>query len=234
MTITRDPVEEKILRTLHAVAQTVTAETHPERAGGPRSASTPRRRSRRRKWTLIGGAVAVPILLAAGAYLQTGPEYVAPIPEDRIIVRGETGGDQYLLVRARTSACPRPGVELVVKEKNLIGSEWNTTGTDYGDVDDTGCYVHTRRYLADPTLANDGGQEVGDSFVWTWAVHPDVTTVRIVADGKETDLAVHTVDGAGYAVYEIPDRLEKYTAEFLIGDRVVPGSREEHRVPATS
>ncbi len=40
------------------------------------------------------------------------------------------------------------------------------------------------------------------------------------------------VDGAGYALYEVPKDLETYTAELVIGDDVVPGSREVQRVPA--
>ena len=67
--------------------------------------------------------------------------------------------------------------------------------------------------------------------MWIWAVHPDVTTVRVTADGEAEDLRVYQVDGAGYALYEVPKGLETYTAELLIGGDVVPGSREVQRVP---
>jgi len=80
----------------------------------------------------------------------------------------------------------------------------------------------TDRYLADPALYNGGGSEVGDSFVWLWAVHPDVTAVRITAEGSSEDLPVYAVDGAGYALYEIPSDITTYTAELLIGDDVCP------------
>jgi hypothetical protein len=67
--------------------------------------------------------------------------------------------------------------------------------------------------------------------VWLWAVHPEVTAVRITVDGETENLEVHPVDGAGYALYEIPKGLGTYTAELVIGDEVVPGSREVQRVP---
>ena len=91
--------------------------------------------------------------------------------------------------------------------------------------------LHRAAYLRDPSLYNDGGAQVGDSFVWLWAVHPDVTGVRItLPDGTVEDLPVHPVDGAGYAVYEVP-HVDGYIAELVIGDDVVPGSREEqHKV----
>ena len=69
--------------------------------------------------------------------------------------------------------------------------------------------------------------------MWLWAVHPAVTAVRITTDGSSEDLPVYSVDGAGYALYEIPSDVTDYTAELLIGDQEVPGSVEEHRVPAT-
>jgi hypothetical protein len=230
--ITRDPIEDQIRHTLHTVASTITAETHP------RDAATPTRpRSQRRRWSLIGGAVAVPVLLAAGAYVRSGPEYVDQIPADTIIVRGDVDGDRYLLVESRRTylRCddrPVPGVELVEEDENLLGSEWNTIGEMYGEGGGD-CGPDTSRYLANPALYNDGGTAVGDSFVWLWAVHPDVTAVRITTEDSSEDLPVYAVDGAGYALYEIPSDVRHYTAELLIGDRVVPGSTEEQRVPAT-
>ena len=64
-----------------------------------------------------------------------------------------------------------------------------------------------------------------------WAVHPDVTAVRITADDYTEDLPVYPVDGAGYALFEIPKDMHEYTAELLIDGRVVPGSVEEQTVP---
>jgi hypothetical protein len=40
------------------------------------------------------------------------------------------------------------------------------------------------------------------------------------------------VDGAGYALFEVPKDVETYTAELLINGEVVPGSAEVHKVIA--
>jgi hypothetical protein len=217
-------LEDRIRDTLHTVAGTITEEGLPQGRG-----------RRRRTWMIVGGAVAVPVLLAAGAYVRTGPEYVDTIPPSTIVAEGEVGGDRYLLVESRRTVCDEPvtGVELVEEDENLLGSEWNTVGSRYGEYldDPNGCGFSTVRFLANPALYDDGGTSVGDSFVWLWAVHPDVTAVRITAGGVTEDLEVHPVDGAGYALYEVPKGLQTYTAELVIGDDVVPGSREVQRVP---
>ena len=128
-------IEDQIRHTLHTVAETVTeaADTQP----APASAPDRTRRRRWGTWSLIGGAVAVPVLLAAGAYVQQGPEYVDQIPADTIIVKGDIDGDRYLLVENRRTyhRCgePVPGVELVEEDENLLGSEWNTVGEMYGE-----------------------------------------------------------------------------------------------------
>jgi hypothetical protein len=172
------------------------------------------------------------VVLAAGAYVRSGPEYVDTIPASTIVAEGEVGGDRYLLVESRRSECDKPvtGVELVEEDENLLGSEWNTIGSRYGEHLDP-CHFSTERFLANPALYDDGGTTVGDSFVWLWAVHPDVTAVRITADGETHDLEVYSVDGAGYALYEVPKDLQTYIAELVVGDEVVPGSREVQRVP---
>lgn len=233
MSSTRDSMEDQIRRTLHTVAHTVTDTTEPQAAPG--LGPSRNRGHRRRTWSLVAGgcAVAVPLTLAAAAFVRTGPEYVDTIPADTIIVRGEIDGDRYLLVETRRTACGEPvtGVELVEEDENLLGSEWNTIGEEYGDRSADPCILDTSRYLANPALYNDGGTTVGESFVWLWAVHPDVTAVRITADGSSKDLPVYAVDGAGYALYEVPKGVTTYTAELLIGDDVVPGSTETHSVP---
>lgn len=228
MTITERDLEARLRRDLTAVAATV-SEIVPDRE--PASAPARRRTSRRRIGIFLGAA-AVPVVLAAGAYLNQGPEYVDTIPPETIIVEGTLDGSRYLLVESRrTDECGDPvaGVELVEEDENLLGSEWNTVGETYGQPAADGCAPRTATYLADPALYNDGGTVVGDSYVWLWAVHPDVTAVRItLPDGSVEDLAVHRVDGAGYALYEVP-HVASYTAELVIGDQVVPGSREEQR-----
>ena len=229
MSTTHDPLEEQIRHTLHTVAQTVTEGARPQAM----PTAVPKRSGRRRKWSIFvgAGAIAIPLTMAAAAYVHRGPEYVDTIPASTIIVRGEVDGDRYLLVETRRNCGePATGVELVEEDENILGSEWNTTGAQYGDPRGR-CGADTRRYLADPALYNDSGTRVGDSFVWLWAVHPDVTAVRITTGGSSEDLPVHAVDGAGYALYEVPHGITTYTAELLIGDQVVPGSTEVHQVP---
>jgi hypothetical protein len=222
-----DPQLDRHLRhVLQTVANTVTAEdnavTIPD---------SPRRTShRRRRAGIVIGAAAIPVALAAAAVIRSGPEYVDQIPRETIIVKGSVDGSEYLLVETRRTACGRPvqGVELVEESENLLGSEWNTIGMEYGERVDE-CRVDTTRYLANPALFNDSGTQVGESMVWTWAVHPDVTGVRITTDGDVQDLQVHTVDGAGYALFEVPKGIETYTAELLIEGETVPGSAEVHK-----
>ena len=172
----------------------------------------------------------------AGAYVQDGPEYVDTIAPDRIVASGSVDGSRYLLVESeRTDECGNPvtGVELVEEDENLLGSEWNTSGYEYGEMVERSCgYVNdATRYLADPSLFSDSGVEVGDSFVWVYAVHPDVDTVRITSGDFTEYLRVHEVDGAGYAPFEVPADLDSYTSELLIDGQPVPGSVEEQQVP---
>lgn len=228
-------VEERLRHTLHAVAVTVTADSHPVPATGPDMGRPGRsRHSRRRRLGLTLGVAAIPLTMAAAAFVHTGPEYVDTIPPETIITQGTVDGDRYLLVETRRTehGCDQPakGVELVEEDENLLGSEWNTVGEQYGEPAGT-CGADTAEYLANPALYNDGGTVVGDSFVWLWAVHPDVTAVRIIAPDLTQDLPVYPVDGAGYALFEIPKDLTTYTSELLIDGKVVPGSVEAHTVP---
>lgn len=225
-------LEHRLRSSLRTVADTVTHETL--------ATSPPRARARTsrhgRRVALVVTALAVPAALAAGAFVQQGPEYVDTIAPERIVMTGSVDGSRYLLVESdRTDACGRPvtGVELVEERENLLGSEWNTSGYEYGEhvERDCGAVLDAARYLRDPALFNDSGVEVGDSFVWVYAVHPDVDTVRITAGDDTTDLRVYEVDGAGFAPFEIPADLEEYTSELLIDGRVVDGSREEQTVP---
>lgn len=225
-------VETRLRQDLGAVADSLDLE-HFAAAGRPTVSTGPRTR---RRLALGAGALAVPLALAAGAYVQQGPEYVDTIAPDRIVATGSVGGSRYLLVESdRTDACGDPvtGVELVEEDENLLGSEWNTSLYEYGEYVDTGCggaVIDASRYLTDPSLFTDSGVEVGDSFVWVYAVHPDVDAVRITAGDFTEDLRVHEVDGAGYAAFEIPEEMDSYTSELFIDGQAVPGTVEEQQV----
>ena len=230
---TPDTVEQRVRHTLHTVAETVT-----EDAFATTTQPTVTRKShRRRRITLGVGAVAIPLALAASAIVRDGPEYVDTIPPQDIVMTGSVDGSRYLLIESDgTDECGQPvtGVELVEERKNLLGSEWSTTGYEYGEYTEAGCGSgrgnDISRYLKDPALFNASGAEVGDSFVWVYAVHPDVTAVRITSGDYTKDLKVYKVDGAGYAPFEIPRDMNEYASELLIEGQVIPGSEEERKV----
>lgn len=221
MTLTDHDLETRLRHDLGVVAAAVSAEP------------VARRPRRRRRWLALGaGVVVVPVLATAAGQLRTGSEYVDTIPPGSIVMRGDIDGDTYLMVETRReNACGRPvtGVEIVEEDENLLGSEWNTVGYEYGNV---GACGPDPSWLRDPARSDSSGTEVGDSFLWVWAVHPDVTAVRITTGDGVADLTPYRVDGAGYAVYEIPTDVETYTVELMIGDEQVPGTREEKRVPS--
>lgn len=220
-------IERRLRDSLHTVAETLTEE-HFATSSPHAAASKPRRR---RRLALGVGALAVPLALAAGAFVREGPEYVDHIPAERIVATGSVDGSRYLLVESDgTDSCGQPaaGVELVEESENLLGSEWNTSLYQYGEgiSRDCGLVYDPSRYLEDPALFTDSGVEVGDSFVWVYAVHPDVDTVRITSGAFTEDLPVHEVSGAGYAAFEVPQDMDEYTSELLIEGRVVPGSTD--------
>lgn len=233
-TPTSDATELRVRSTLHTVAETVTEDAFAH-AGRPAEARKPRWKKR------IALGVGVLTLIPAGMATATivnvpGDEYVEPIPHERVVASGSVDGSRYLLIESnRTDECGNPvtGVELFDVSKNPAGSEWNTTGYEYGEYVDKPCgYVNdASRYLTDPALFNASGAQVGDSMVWVYAVHPDVDTVRITSgDDFTKELQVHPVDGAGYAPFEIPDGMTEYTSELLIDGQVVPGSEQERTV----
>ncbi len=234
MNDTQNPqaVEQRLRHTLHTVAETVTEDAL---ANTTRHTAT-RKPHRRRRIALVVGAVAGPLALAAAAIIRVGPEYVDIIPPERIVMTGSVDGSRYLLIESdRTDGCGQPvtGVELVEERENLIGSEWNTTGYQYGEYAEKKCgdVIDTSRYLKNPALFDSSGREVGDSFVWVYAVHPDVTAVRITSGDYTKDLKVYQVDGAGYAPFEVPKDMEEYASELIIDDQVVPCSEKVQMVP---
>jgi hypothetical protein len=227
-----DATEQRIRHTLRAVAETVTKE-----ASGTtlRSAGTSKAH-RARRIALGAGVLAVPVALAAFANLREGSEYVDTIPPERVVMSGSVAGSRYLLIESdRIGECGEPvtGVELVEEDKNLLGSEWNTSGYEYGEHAEKTCgsVIDFSRYLKNPALFNDSGAAVGDSFVWVYAVHTDIDAVRITSDDYSEDLTVYQVDGAGYAPFEIPKGMTDYTSELVIDGRVVPGSETTQTVP---
>jgi hypothetical protein len=235
MTDTPKPnsIEQRLRQDLNAVAQTISdATTHDS----PRATPRTRRKVRKPLVALGVGAVVAFPAMAAAAMLHQGPEYVDTIPKSSIVMEGGVDGNRYLLVESRRAdECGQPvtGVELVEENKNLLGSEWNTTGYEYGESVETDCGAvnDTSRFLTNPALFNDSGGRIGDSFVWVYAVHPDVTSVHITAaDGYSKDLDVYEVDGAGYAPFEVPGGLEEFSSELLIGGQLVPGSAEDQKV----
>jgi hypothetical protein len=235
MNDTQNPesVGQLVRHTLHTVAETLTEDASP----ATNQTTVTRKPHRRGRFALGVGAVAIPLALAAAAIVREGPEYVDTIPPQDIVTRGSVDGSRYLLIESdRTNNCGQPitGVELVEEKRNPLGSEWNTTGYEYGELTDTGktCGLvnDTSRYLRNPALFDASGAEVGDSFVWVYSVHPDVTAVRITSGDFIKELKVYGVGGAGYAPFEIPKDMNEYTFELLINGQVVPGSEGEQKV----
>lgn len=229
-----DAVEQRLRHTLHTVAETVTDAGLPDT---PRTEVRRRTRRKRRIALGVGALTLVPVGLAAAAVVNQGPEYVTTIPPERIVMEGSVDGSRYLLIETdRTDDCGRPvnGVEFLEEDENLLGSEWNTGGYEYGEYVEKQCdgqpdyYVKdTTRFLENPALFDSGGSEVGDSMVWVYAVHPDVDAVRITSGDYTEDLTVYEVDGAGYAVFEMPEDMDEYTSELVVDGQVVPGSEAE-------
>ncbi len=222
--LTDQELDEHLRRTLRTVAGTVEGES----TAAPKRPRTARR-------VMVGlGAMAVAVPLAAGAFFGVGSEYVSQIPPDQPIVTGSVDGNRYWMVEAfHKDDCgqPVPGVELVVEDSNVLGREWNTHLMTYGNFPMQGCRYDPSDWLADTSRWDVSGAKVDDTFVWVVSVHPDVTAVRVTVDGTSQDLDVHSVDGAGYALFEIPPDITTYTVEMVIGGAVVPGSSETRTYP---
>ncbi|HEX6148570.1 hypothetical protein [Nocardioides sp.] len=221
-----DPdLDERLRRTLEAVAATVDDE--------PVTVAKPRRRRGR----AIGAGVTIAALpLAAGAWVQFGPEYVDRIPPANPIVSGSLDGERYWLVDGRDiprCAGSPSGIELIVEEDNLVGQEWNTTGAAFGSYTEDGC-VTGRGGPAD-TYHSDGGVVVSDGMLWMGALHSEVDEVRASLDGGEgfeVDTFQH--EGDTYYLLEVPPGTAVFTVDYLVDGRPVPppaDERREHVVP---
>jgi len=222
-------LDHHVRRTLQAVAATI--------AEAPSTARSAALRRRGRRILLGLGAIAVAAPLAAGGLIGFGPEYVDELPPGNVITTGILDGERYWMVESfHQDSCgqPMPGVELVVEKQNIIGQEWSTTGYSYGEPiararngrEMRTCGYDTSQALANPAISFSSGAQVGDAMIWVYAVHPDVTALRVTIDGATEEVPVYPVDAAGYALIELPEATESYTVDLLINDDVVPGSRE--------
>lgn len=221
-----DPaLDARLRRTLNAVASTVTdaspVGTEANQHLLARSASvvrTRRDRRKRRRWLAIGLAATV-VPLAAFTTLAIGPEYVDQIPPENAFIAGVEDGERYWLVPSfHKDSCGRTfGVELMMESNNIIGKEWNTAGTAYGEPSEDagapglGCYVYDEaKWLSDPgrvsTLSQRlGGKDQDGDWITLIAVHPTVTTLRVAHDGATGDVQTQALpgrpDGPRYAVF---------------------------------
>lgn len=153
---------------------------------------------------------------------------------------GTRGAKNALDPRAKprhTDDCDNqePGVEIVIEDSNILGQEWNTMGHSYGEpkyLSEGGwCGYDVSDALANPAVSYASGVFVGDAFLWSGAVHPDITAVRVTIDGSTHDVEVHPRNGAGYYVVEVPEDTDEYAVELLIDGDVVPGSKESRTLP---
>ena len=83
-------LDQHLRYVLQAVANTVAAEEGTAPTGRPNSRPAPPPASHRP----VIGAAAIPVALAAGAILKSGPECVDQIPRESIIVEGTVGGSE--------------------------------------------------------------------------------------------------------------------------------------------
>lgn len=217
-------LDERLRRTLREVAATIEVAPSPVR-----QKRTGLRRS------LVGlAALAVVAPLTAAAIFGSGPEYVDKLPPDNVIVAGSVDGHRYWMVESfHTDMCNdrMPGVEVVVEDQNTPGQEWDTHGLSYGEPRAGGCGYDVAGSLSDPSLSYSDGSFVDQTYLEVYAVHPDVTAVRVTVNGSTQVVDVHPVSGAGYGAFEVPPGSTEYTVSLLINGDVVSGSTQIRTVP---
>ncbi|HEX5860731.1 MAG TPA: hypothetical protein VFY58_02745 [Nocardioides sp.] len=227
-----DRLDERLRRTLAAVAATVHEEPTVDPAPVPA-------RSRRRRRLLAGvGVTLAAIPLAAAAVVRFGPEYVDRIPPANPVISGNLDGERYWVVdgreNARCAGAPS-GVELIAEEHNIVGQEWNTIGSVFGEPTANGCAPVRAEEPPSHTYDSDGGLVVGDGMLWLGALHPDVDQVRATLDGGEPfDAETFEHEGGTYFLLEVPPATATFTVDYLVDGEVVappPGERSEHVVP---
>ena len=226
-------LDERLRRTLAAVAATVHEEPADDRA------PVPGRFARRRRLLVGLGVTIAAIPLAAAAVTRFGPEYVDRIPPANPIVSGSLDGERYWVVDGRE--IPRcgdspSGVELIAESHNIVGREWNTIGSVFGEPTARGCAPVRPDEPPDHTYYFDGGLVVGDGMLWLGALHPDVDQVRVALDqGAPFDADTFEHEGGTYYLVEVPPGTATFTLDYLVDGEVVEppsGERSEHVVPA--
>ena len=224
-------LEEHLRRTLTAVAATV--QQHPADDAAPVPV-----RSRGRRRLLIGAGITIAAIpLAAAAVVRFGPEYVDEIPPANPIVSGSLDGERYWVVDGREiPGCEGSpsGVEVIAEEDNIVGQEWNTVGSFFGEPTTDGCAPLAAQGLPEDTYYSDGGLMVGDGMLWVGALHPDIDQVRVSLGTDEPfDTETFEHEGGTYYVLEVPPGTATFTVEYLVDGVVVPpppGKSTEHVV----
>ena len=224
-------LDSHLRRTLAAVAATV-----EQGAAGDSLPVPPRFRRRRR--LLVGAGVTIAVIpLAAAAVVRFGPEYVDEVPPANPIVSGRLDGERYWVVDGReTPRCEGfpSGVELVAEEDNVVGQEWSTVGSFFGEPTADGCAPRVAQAQPEDTYYSDGGLMVGDGMLWMGALHPDVDQVRVsLGRGEPFNTATFTHEGGTYYVLEVPPGTATFTVTYLVDGVVLeppPGESAEHVV----
>ena len=225
-------LDEHLRRTLAAVAATV------QEGSADDSVPVPLRSRRRRRLLVGAGVTIVAIPLAAAAVVRFGPEYVDRIPPSNPVVSGSLDGERYWVVDGRE--IPRcegfpSGVELIAQEHNVVGQEWNTLGSFFGEPTADGCAPRLADDLPEYTYYSDGGLMVGDGMLWMGALHPDVDQVWVsLGRGEPFDAETFKHEGGTYYVLEVPPGTATFTVEYLVDGEVVEppsGDGAEHVVP---
>lgn len=225
-------LDEHLRRTLAAVAATV-------QEGSADGLVPVPPHSRRRRRLLVGAGVTIAAIpLAAAAVVRFGLEYVDEIPPADPIVSGHLDGERYWVVDGRQiphcEGFPS-GVELIAEEDNVVGQEWNTVGSFFGEPTADGCARRPADGLPEDTYYSDGGLMVGDGMLWLGALHPDIDQVRVsLGSGDPFDIETFKHEGGTYFVLEVPPGAATFTVTYLVDGEVVDppsGEDAEHTMP---
>lgn len=222
-------LEDRLRRTLNAVAQTVgTTGWRTATTAGPAGDQPTVRRGPRRK-TVVGaaGLGVTTVLLAAGAVISSNPDVVTQLPPEDVLQSGAVDGDTWYMVPARLrDLCGRrfPGVEVLLASRNVINvNEAHSGGMSYREHDMVhGCARPAGPAdLLDPRVISIGFMNTehdAEDGVWvgTIGVHPDVTSIVVTSPGDEPQrrrtVAVPS-DPAGprYTVFSVPYEDRSYS-----------------------